>query len=274
MTLSCCPLYIWLFSILFPSTCNFGYSFFLSLLQIYATCLAWLAVFKGTRQILLPQVLFKFILCYSLAHVLFFLYKVVIPVLVYSVLACLCYSFLYWFNFSLVSVCGSFRRVCLLHGVLPAWCWIDYSINWAPTVGGCTVHIPTGHDMPHCGAHVLLSWYLPAPVFKLGWLGWSSWRYATTDVSWLVCLFVGYPPGAHEQIPITVSQLQASWCHASLWQEGESVVYNCCRVLSAQSLSGLSPMGLMTIFFCFKFHTLPISRARSPYLYSQEKGRT
>jgi hypothetical protein len=40
-----------------------------------------------------------------------------------------------------------------------------------------------------------------------------------------------------------------------LWREDKSVVYNCCWLSPAQSFSGLSPMGLVTIFYCLRFET-------------------
>jgi hypothetical protein len=44
-----------------------------------------------------------------------------------------------------------------------------------------------------------------------------------------------------------------SWTHAALvllWIEDGSVVYSCCWLSSAQSFSGPSPAGLLTIFYC------------------------
>jgi hypothetical protein len=41
----------------------------------------------------------------------------------------------------------------------------------------------------------------------------------------------------------------------SLWREDESVVYNCCWASPAQSFSGPSPVGLVTIFYCLRFET-------------------
>jgi hypothetical protein len=52
-----------------------------------------------------------------------------------------------------------------------------------------------------------------------------------------------------------------------LWWEVRSVVYNCCWSLPAQSFSGPSPTGVMTILYCLRFETFPTSRARSLYLY-------
>jgi hypothetical protein len=39
-----------------------------------------------------------------------------------------------------------------------------------------------------------------------------------------------------------------------------------------QTLSDLSPAGLMTTFYCLGFETPPTWRARSPYLYPQKQG--
>jgi hypothetical protein len=41
----------------------------------------------------------------------------------------------------------------------------------------------------------------------------------------------------------------------SLWREDGSVVYNCCWPSPAQSFSGPSPVGLVTIFYCLRFET-------------------
>jgi hypothetical protein len=57
-----------------------------------------------------------------------------------------------------------------------------------------------------------------------------------------------------------------------LWREDGSVVYNCCWSSPAQSFSGPSPAGLMTIFYCLRFETLPTWRTRSPYFYPPLTG--
>jgi hypothetical protein len=49
-------------------------------------------------------------------------------------------------------------------------------------------------------------------------------------------------------------------------------VHNCCWSSPAQSFSGPSPAGLMTILYCFRFETVPTWRARSPYLYPPGTG--
>jgi hypothetical protein len=51
----------------------------------------------------------------------------------------------------------------------------------------------------------------------------------------------------------------------SLWWENRSVVYSCCWSLPAQSFLGLSPAGLVTIFYCLRFETPSTWRATSPY---------
>jgi hypothetical protein len=40
-----------------------------------------------------------------------------------------------------------------------------------------------------------------------------------------------------------------------LWREDGSAVYNCCWPSPAQSFSGPSPLGLVTIFYCLRFET-------------------
>jgi hypothetical protein len=57
-----------------------------------------------------------------------------------------------------------------------------------------------------------------------------------------------------------------------LWREDGSVIYNCRWSSPAQSFSGPSPAGLMTIFYCLRFETPPTWRARSPYLYPPGTG--
>jgi hypothetical protein len=54
-----------------------------------------------------------------------------------------------------------------------------------------------------------------------------------------------------------------------LWREDWSVVYNSCWYSPAQSFSGVSPAGLVTILYCFRFETPPTWRARSPYLWNR-----
>jgi hypothetical protein len=57
-----------------------------------------------------------------------------------------------------------------------------------------------------------------------------------------------------------------------LWREDGSVVYNCCWFSTAQLFSGPSPAGFVTTFYCHRFETHLISKARSPYLYPPGTG--
>jgi hypothetical protein len=57
-----------------------------------------------------------------------------------------------------------------------------------------------------------------------------------------------------------------------LRREDGSVVYNCCWASPAQSFSGWSSTGLMTIIYCLRLKTVPTWRARSPYLYPPVTG--
>jgi hypothetical protein len=59
--------------------------------------------------------------------------------------------------------------------------------------------------------------------------------------------------------------------HPLWWEEG-FVVYHCCWSSPAQSFSGQSPAGLMTIFYNLKLETPPNWRVRSPYIYPPGTG--
>jgi hypothetical protein len=52
-----------------------------------------------------------------------------------------------------------------------------------------------------------------------------------------------------------------------LWRENGSVVYSCCWFSPAQSFTGPSPEGFVTIIYCLRFETPPTWRARSLYLH-------
>jgi hypothetical protein len=58
-----------------------------------------------------------------------------------------------------------------------------------------------------------------------------------------------------------------------LWLENGSAVYNCCWSSPEQSLLGLSPAGLVAIFYGLRFETPLTWRASSPYLYAPGTGR-
>jgi hypothetical protein len=95
-------------------------------------------------------------------------------------------------------------------------------------------------------------------------------------VSRSVCLGVKPPSEAQDQILVTVS-----WEFVDLgrplWRENGSVVYNYYWPSPAQSFSGPSPSGLMTIIYCLGFET-PLDhvlvfispRNRVAQLYPQE----
>jgi hypothetical protein len=57
-----------------------------------------------------------------------------------------------------------------------------------------------------------------------------------------------------------------------LWREDGSVVYDCYWASPAESFSGPSSEGLITIFYCLRFDIPPTWRARSSYLYSPGRG--
>jgi hypothetical protein len=50
------------------------------------------------------------------------------------------------------------------------------------------------------------------------------------------------------------------------------VVYSCCWSFPAQSFSGPSPAGLMTIFYSLRFETSQTWRSKSPYFYPPGTG--
>jgi hypothetical protein len=52
-----------------------------------------------------------------------------------------------------------------------------------------------------------------------------------------------------------------------LWREDGSALCNCSWSSPAQSFSGPSPTGLVTIFYCLRLETPLTWEARSPYLY-------
>jgi hypothetical protein len=108
-------------------------------------------------------------------------------------------------------------------------------------------------------------------IVTLNWLYYSSQVKIKVmlgpTVSRPVCLAVKHPCRAQCQIFITVRPLRVCWCVAPSLMRGRVSRYNCFWHSPAQSFSGPSPAGLMTIFYCLRFETPPTWRARSPYLY-------
>jgi hypothetical protein len=81
------------------------------------------------------------------------------------------------------------------------------------------------------------------------------------------------PSGAQDKIFITVIQLWVCWRGAPSLTRRRVCRLKLLPVSPAQSYSGRSPVGLMTIFHCLRFETPPTWRARSPYLYITLKNR-
>jgi hypothetical protein len=69
-----------------------------------------------------------------------------------------------------------------------------------------------------------------------------------------------YQRNIYGHSPYVTSYLKRGWV----------IIYNCCCHSPAQSFSGPSPAGLMTIFYCLRFETPPTWRARFPYFYPPE----
>jgi hypothetical protein len=86
-----------------------------------------------------------------------------------------------------------------------------------------------------------------------------------------VCLCVKHPPGAYDQIFITVRQLLC-WCGALSLTRERVCRLQCCWSSLAQSFLGPSPTGLVTIFYYLRVETPPTWRARYQYLYPPGTG--
>jgi hypothetical protein len=54
---------------------------------------------------------------------------------------------------------------------------------------------------------------------------------------------------------ITVRELRVCWYRGLSLTRGQVCRYNCCWSSPVQSFSGLSPVGLVTIFYCLRFET-------------------
>jgi hypothetical protein len=91
-------------------------------------------------------------------------------------------------------------------------------------------------------------------------------------ISQPVCLDVKHTFGAQEQIFITITHLWVCWCGMPFVTRGWVCHSQLLLTLTSAVLSGLSPMGLITIFYYLRFDTHPTWRARSPYLYLPGTG--
>jgi hypothetical protein len=130
-----------------------------------------------------------------------------------------------------------------------------FSLNWTTSVFNSTVTIDEPQKTNPC-SHV----GTPEPE-----------SYVTTDgqlasLSWCQAPICGLRPDF-----CYCQTVACCWCGTLSWQE-ESVVYSCCWFSPAQSLLGLSPVGLVTIFYCLRFETPATWRTRSPYLYPPGTG--
>jgi hypothetical protein len=91
-------------------------------------------------------------------------------------------------------------------------------------------------------------------------------------VSRVVSLGIKPPSGAQDQILLLSDSCGFVDVGRPLWRQDAPVVHNCCRSSPAQSFSGPSPAGLMTILYCLRFETQPTWRARPLYLYPPGTG--
>jgi hypothetical protein len=121
-------------------------------------------------------------------------------------------------------------------------------------------------------------WSLPS---TREWLCWGSLSftpscqsqnrsYDTTDGQSARLSSCLVQSGAQDHIFITVSCGFVNVGHP-LGPEDGSVIYSCCPPSPAQSFSGPSSAGLLTIFHCLRFEIPSAWRARCPYLYPQEE---
>jgi hypothetical protein len=87
-------------------------------------------------------------------------------------------------------------------------------------------------------------------------------------------VYLGIKPsyGAYDQIFITVRQLRVCWYGTPSMTRGRVCRLQLLLSSPGQSLSGPSPAGLMTTFYCLRFENPPTWRTRSLYLYPPGTG--
>jgi hypothetical protein len=127
---------------------------------------------------------------------------------------------------------------------------------------------------PGTHGHVLLSQTgLPKPGRRNMRIIVKAKVYVTIDGRRLVCVGIRQPPGVHDEISYygqTIANLLSG--APSLTRGRRKFTIVCLWCSPTHSFSGPSSAGLMTIFFCLRFETLPTCRASSPYLYPSRVG--
>jgi hypothetical protein len=88
-----------------------------------------------------------------------------------------------------------------------------------------------------------------------------------------VCLGVKNPSGAYYQIFITVRHLRVCWCGVLSLTRERVCHLQLLLVLASAVMLGSESAGLVTIFYCLSFETLPTWRARSPTTNPQSQKR-
>jgi hypothetical protein len=125
------------------------------------------------------------------------------------------------------------------------------SVNWLAADLKTGIRSPVFSSLPHPERQCLFH----SVLFKVS-------ITLRPTVSRLVCLGIKHASVAYDQVFIAVRQLRICWWGRSLWREGWSAVYSFRWSSSAQSFSGPSAAGLVTIFYCLRFETPLTWRAR------------
>jgi hypothetical protein len=122
---------------------------------------------------------------------------------------------------------------------------------------------PPATGWPSCtNRHWVLFWS-PRPWPKSKLKSRCDWR--PINVSW--CWAPGTHPGPMIRFLFLSDGCGCVDVGRLLCQEDGHVVYNCCWALSMQSISGLNPTGIMTIFYYLKFALPQTGRRPGPCIY-------
>jgi hypothetical protein len=163
------------------------------------------------------------------------------------------------------------------------YCQTVAGLNWGVLTRGRVCHLQLLLALASavilgsksCGTHdhILLSQIQDFPFHRLLLLAGLQWRYLTLPPHEIRSLnssesyvnnqrSVGQSVlelGTHLGLTTRFLLLSDSYefvdVGCSLWHEDRSVIYNCCWPSPAHSFSGLSPVGLVTIFYCLRFET-------------------